>query len=135
MCVENDECRWNNASGTYKCFDSLAFQADLPLDKFYAVVQDSSLLETLETTRHELGQSPEGFLHITDQDLWLQKVLKQSDAVFHAAQTQWAVYRKVLIDDNMEASECRDKLMAMISERSISVKKYGYGFEVQADIG
>lgn len=71
---------------------------------------------------------------IVDEGLWLQKVLKQSDAIFYAAHTEWHMYRKALIDDNMDAATCRDRLMAMISERSVAIKKYGYGFEVQTDI-
>jgi len=136
--IELDEnqllVRWNNTSGTYKCNDDMAYQAELPLDKFYAVVQDTETLDRIGAM--VAGASmPDSvgpmFLQVPDEGIWLQKVLSQSDESFHSTQAEWECHIKALVDDNIVARHCQKRLMAMVSERSTAVEKYGYGFEVQ----
>jgi len=112
----------------------MAYQAELPLDKFYAVVQDTETLDRIGAM--VAGASmPDSvgpmFLQVPDEGIWLQKVLSQSDESFHSTQAEWECHIKALVDDNIVARHCQKRLMAMVSERSTAVEKYGYGFEVQ----
>jgi len=110
--------RWNNFSGTYQCPDSMAFQAGLPLDKFFYV----------SPTKPLVSNSTEEFLESVGH--WFQKVLAHSEDDFKAVQEKWLQHVEGMMAKCPSAAETKAMLMTMIQERSVAIEKYGYASQV-----
>jgi len=115
--VEFDEdqilTRWCNLSGTYKCPDHMAFQASLPLDKFWAVSDPE-------------GSLSDSIVHCVPNGVTLRKILAFSDEDFQNLQLAWqGRLRQWLSTDPTHDKQYRE-LDDAIKERQIAVKKFGY---------
>ena len=116
--VDEDDnlTRWNNVSGTYKCPDAMCFQAGLPLDTFYAVVEN------------EASIAKEGGLQCS-------RILEFDDKEFERTQQAWSGFLSNLISSNEDSRTCRAKLDSMIEQRQHAVDKYGYLSSIARDLG
>jgi len=112
--------RWNNLSGTYKCNDTMAFQAGLPLDKFYAV-QVGPLPDVQGSDEpHEIIR-----LSATHSGLWLKKLLPFCEEDLIATHNLWAGHVQAFLEGNPDASKCQHKMMYMAGQVCNAIGQYG----------
>ena len=114
--------RWSNLSGTYQCPDRMSFQANLPLDKFYAVMSPSDNRSMKDVPTEEL---PRDVLRLKP-DLHLCKALSFTEAELVNEKKAWAAHLGNMISANEEAADCQARLNQMINQRKIAVDTYGY---------
>lgn len=75
---EGNILRWSNMSGTYRAEDAMCFQAELPLDKFWAVHSGPRLK----------GEEPDRYITLQG-GVELRRVLMISDAKYAELRTEW----------------------------------------------
>jgi len=114
--------RWSNLSGTYQCPDQMSFQANLPLDKFYAVMSPSDNRAMSAVPTEEL---PDDVLRLKP-DLHLQKALLFTEVELSNEKKAWAAHLSSMTNANEEAADCQGRLKQMIDQRKVAVDKYGY---------
>ena len=114
--------RWSNLSGTYQCSDQMSFQANLPLDKFYAVMSPS---DNRAMTAVPTDQLPCDVLRLKP-DLHLQKALSFTEVELSNEKKAWAAHLSSMTKANEEAADCQGRLKQMIEQRKVAVDKYGY---------
>jgi hypothetical protein len=114
--------RWSNMSGTYRCHDAMSYQANLPLDKFYAVLSNEPQLEV-----QALG---EGVCIQTASGVWLRKILSFSEVEFTATHSQWAAHVQGLLEQAPAALVCHDRLQEMTTQLCDAIDRYGFLTEV-----
>ena len=107
--------KWSNLSGTYRCPDSMAFQAGLALDKFWAIkeVQHTVAREDATTV-------------LVANGVVLEKILSLSDDEVAALRQEWADHLQTLLTTNTQADTCHQKLQEAIMQRQMAIEKYGY---------
>ena len=106
--------RWCNLSGTYRCPDEMAFQADLPLDKFWA----------LKSPQAEGREGNESVL--TSSGVALEKILSLSDTEFNTIRDEWSMLIQTWVHTNPKARQCHEKLQEAVAQRQLAIEKYGY---------
>jgi hypothetical protein len=124
--VEFDEAggltRWSNMSGTYRCHDAMSYQANLPLDKFYAVLAGANQSE-VKASGERLTECK---FTETDAGVRLQKVLSFSEEEFTATQNQWATHFQGLLEEDPAAMACHVQLQGMTTQLSDAIDRYGF---------
>ena len=106
--------RWCNLSGTYKCSEDMAYQAGLPIDKFYSV--DESCDEST-------GGS--------DSAIHFEKALEYSEEEFSETEAEWHKYHKDWLAKDGHANQCYKKLCSMIAQRKHAIERYGYLSQIE----
>ena len=106
--------RWCNLSGTYKCSEDMAYQAGLPIDKFYSV--DDSIQNTT-------GGS--------DSPIHFEKALQHSEEEFSETQAEWHQHHKDWLAEDERANQCYKKLFSMIAQRKHAIDRYGYLSQIE----
>jgi hypothetical protein len=114
--------RWSNMSGTYRCHDAMSYQANLPLDKFYAVLSNEP--------QPEVQASGEGICIKTTSGVWLQKILSFSEEEFTATHNQWAAQVQGLLEHAPATKACKVQLEGMTTQLSDAIDRYGFLTEV-----
>jgi hypothetical protein len=114
--------RWSNMSGTYRCHDAMSYQANLPLDKFYAVLSNEP--------QPEVQASGEGICIKTASGVWLQRVLSFSEEEFTAMHNQWAAHVQGLLEQAPAALACHTGLQGMTTQLCDAIDRYGFLTEV-----
>ena len=102
--------RWNSMSGTYKCNHAMAFQAGLPLDKFWAVA--TSIDDAYALRCEQICIS---------SNLLLFKVLPTSELDFKAARQRWNTCIERLLVNDAVASYHYQTFQHALSEFSLAV--------------
>jgi hypothetical protein len=129
--VEFDEAggltRWSNMSGTYRCHDAMSYQANLPLDKFYAVLSSDS---QCVSTHSEVKASGESMCMETASGVWLHKILSFSEEEFTATHNQWAAQVQGLLEQDPVAMACHARLQGMTTQLCEAIDQYGFLTEV-----
>jgi hypothetical protein len=124
--VEFDEAgsltRWSNMSGTYRCHDAMSYQANLPLDKFYAVLSNEPQPEV-----QDFGVS---IRTETASGVWLHKILSFSEEEFTATHNQWAAQVQGLLEQDPAAMACHAQLQGMTTQLCEAIDRYGFLTEV-----
>jgi hypothetical protein len=114
--------RWSNMSGTYRCHDAMAYQANLPLDKFYAVLSNEP--------QPEAQALDEGICIKTASGVWLQKILSFSEEDFTATHNQWAAHVQGFLEQAPAALACHAGLQGMTTQLCDAIDRYGFLTEV-----
>jgi len=127
--IEFDEdqkiTRWNNMSGTYKSSDSMAYQARLPLDKFWALVPTPSAEE--ESAHRVCIKDPEG------KAVWIEKIIDFHEEDFIRVHVEWVGYQDSLFESNSAANACDARLSDMAKQLRNAIKSCGYFTSIEAE--
>jgi hypothetical protein len=115
--------RWSNLSGTYKAADQMAYQAGLPLDKFWAVQVGAP---TEEDRRRCIS-----FKNSADEEVWLRKILDFSETDFAMAHAKWLQSLESMLENNSEAKACDVRLRDMTAQLRNAVGRYGYLSQIE----
>jgi len=107
--------RWSNMSGTYKAEDTMCFQTELPLDKFWAV--HSEPIDPDDDADRHL---------ITSTGTVLRRVLSLSDADFVDLRNEWDDHVACMCRNDPRAKACFERIQESSNERCDAVGKYGY---------
>jgi len=111
--------RWNNLSGTYKCSDDMAFQAGLPLDKFYSIHSGAIPRETN-------GDAKPGFEYVGGCDeVWLKKVLPFTESELITVHNQWVGHIRAFLEMNADANSCHDTMKRLSAQMCDATDHYG----------
>ena len=94
--------RWSNLSGTYQCPDRMSFQANLPLDRFYAVMSPSDSQSMEGVPMEEL---PSDILRLKP-GLHLFKALAFNGAELDNEKNALAAPLGSMTSANEEAADC-----------------------------
>jgi hypothetical protein len=125
--VEFDEdsvlTRWSNMSGTYRCNDAMSYQADLPLDKFYAVL-GSEPPEEVKAVTECLG------VETSASVVWMQKILRFSEEEFTVMHNQWMSHVQGFLSRDPAAMACNSQLQRMTGQLCYAIEQYGFLSEV-----
>jgi len=107
--------KWNNLSGTYKCSDSMAYQAGLPLEKFYRVSEPPP--EDESDRRHYIC------IHTKDtsSEIWLKKVLSFEESDLIATRNKWMQW----VHSNPDAAEIYHHMKELVSQIHDAIDRYG----------
>ena len=97
--------RWNNTSGTYKCANNKAYQAGLPLDKFWVVINEYV---------KDSGSNPT-----------YERILTHSEEEFLIEQTWWTTTLKEMLQNNPEAQSSYYTLTHMLEQRQMAANTVG----------
>ena len=100
----------------------MSYQANLPLDKFYAVLSKGP--------QPEVQASVEGICIKTASGVWLQKILSFSEEEFTATHNQWAAHVKGLLEQAPAALACHTGLQGMAIKLCDAIGRYGFLTEV-----
>jgi len=107
--------RWSNLSGTYRADDTMCFQTELPLDKFWAVLNDKA----------DEAEDPERYI-TTSRTVLLRRVLAVSDKDLLDMRHEWEAHMQGLYQSNPKAYACYQRIEESKNERCNAVGKYGY---------
>lgn len=138
---DENQCitRWSNMSGTYQCPDNTAFQAGLPLDKFYAVRSepglslDANIAQRVELERlkalfnegsGEFENDPRLFR--AESGAVLEKILGFTENAFMEVQASWNQHQSTWLANEHDARECHERIVHMTRELQAAISKYGY---------
>jgi len=111
---QQEVTRWNNLSGTYKCEEFMAFQAGLPMDKFYAVRPEEPS-----------GEARHVAVHIQSGNVWLQKVLEFGEAELIEVHNEWVGHIKTLMERDPKVKECFSRMQHMTVQICHAIEQYG----------
>merc|ERR1712054_620198 len=112
-----DVVRWSNLSGTYQCPDHMAFQAGLPLDRFWAVQVAESSVSNAPHPNCTICNSGGVLLH---------KIFSQSDEEFQTLQSRWRSHVHDFLKTDSTTQQCYSNLELATKERQEAITKYGY---------
>ena len=107
-------------SGTYRCPDVYAFQAGLPLDRFYVVHEK----------KENCCDSDPNTIIIPDTNTVLKRVLSFSEVEFAAYTEEWRRHLDSFLATDAAVAACHKTLTAIIAQRQAAVDAYGYLSEV-----
>merc|ERR1712166_203096 len=111
--------RWSNMSGTYQCPDNTAFQAGLPLDKFYAVRTEAEV-------RLSGGLENNTRLFRAENGVMLEKILGFTEDAFMEVQASWNQHQSSWLAKEHDARACHERLIRMMRKLQAAISKYGY---------
>jgi len=103
--------RWRNMSAPYQCPDSMAFQAGLPLAKFYSLLTNGG--DTGISS--EIEEIP-GVLRVEDANghtAFLHKILNFTEEDFITRHHEWLDHLQALFEENPEVKQCGAELHMM----------------------
>ena len=95
----------------------MAFQAGLPLDKFYSVYSGI-------VPREINGDPKPGFVD-AKQDLWMKKVLLFTETELITVHNQWVGHLQAFLGENEDANECHDTMRRLSAEMCEATDRYG----------
>ena len=100
----------------------MAFQAGLPLDKFYSMY--SGIVPT------EINGDPKpGFVLVHQfaggSELWMKKVLLFTEADLITVHNQWVGHIGTLLGENADANECHVTMKRISAQMCDATDRYG----------
>jgi hypothetical protein len=112
--------RWSNLSGTYRPDNTMCFQTELPLDRFWAV----------QTGQADESEDPERYL-TTSRTVVLRRVLAVADEDLLLMRQQLKAHLQGLYQSSPTAYTCYQRIQESSNERCNAVEKYGYLIQVK----
>ena len=100
----------------------MAFQAGLPLDKFYSVY--SGLVP-----REANGNPKQGFVFIKKfvggSELWMKKVLLFTETELITVHNQWIDHLQTFLGENADANQCHETMRRISAQMCEATDCYG----------
>ena len=100
----------------------MAFQAGLPLDKFYSVYSGI-------VPREDNGDPKPGFLFVKKftggSELWLKKVLLFTETELVTVHNQWVGHLQTFLGEDEDANECHDTMKRISAQICQATDRYG----------
>ena len=100
----------------------MAFQAGLPLDKFYSVYSGP-------VPRKTNGDPEPGFVFVKKfvegSELWMKKVLLFTETELITVHNQWVGHLQAFLGENEDANECHDTMRRLSAEICEATDRYG----------
>ena len=95
----------------------MAFQAGLPLDKFYSVYAGI-------VPREMNGDPKPGFVDVK-QDLWMKKVLLFTETELITVHNQWIGHLQTFLGENADANQCHETMRRISAQMCEATDCYG----------